>query len=66
MIENQPTSQTESPCIGTCLLNSSRMCIGCFRSSDEIGRWASASERERMRILDAARKRYQAQASAQQ
>lgn len=37
-----------SPCIGICQLDDRGLCVGCFRTGDEIGRWLgmSGSERE--------------------
>jgi len=41
----------QSPCTGVCTLGPNRLCIGCLRSSEEIGRWPGYSEQERRRIL---------------
>lgn len=46
-----------SPCIGRCQLDTASVCIGCFRTGFEIGRWLSASEEERGAIVAAARRR---------
>lgn len=40
-----------SPCIGVCALGPSSLCIGCLRSSEEIGNWLSYTERDRNRII---------------
>ena len=47
----------ESPCIAICVLDEQQICMGCFRSVDEITAWSSASDDERQQIIDAAEKR---------
>lgn len=47
-----------SPCINVCALDSgNRLCLGCFRSIDEISLWSRISNDERLNILAAARQR---------
>ena len=42
----------QSPCTKICTLDSARQrCIGCYRTLDEIARWASMSEAERERVM---------------
>lgn len=41
-----------SPCIGICQLGDDGLCVGCLRSSDEIGRWLAMSAAERRHIMD--------------
>ncbi len=50
----------ESPCINICALDDDDICLGCFRSIDEICAWRDASETERRAILLRADKRGQA------
>lgn len=41
-----------SPCVKLCQLDPvTRLCLGCGRSLDEIGRWSSLSEVERLAIM---------------
>ncbi|WP_371126280.1 DUF1289 domain-containing protein [Bosea sp. (in: a-proteobacteria)] len=41
-----------SPCVKLCQLDpTTRHCLGCGRSLDEIGRWSSLSEAERRAIM---------------
>lgn len=40
-----------SPCVRNCCLNENDICLGCFRSIDEICQWAGATEREKQKIL---------------
>ncbi|MDJ0776435.1 MAG: DUF1289 domain-containing protein [Gammaproteobacteria bacterium] len=44
----------ESPCINICTLDDDDICVGCFRSIDEICAWREASESERRAVLERA------------
>ncbi len=41
----------ESPCIQICTLNDDGLCIGCFRTSEEIGSWLTLSVDQRKQVL---------------
>ena len=44
--------EVESPCINICVVHpESRLCTGCLRSIDEIGRWSAMSAEERLAIM---------------
>jgi predicted Fe-S protein YdhL (DUF1289 family) len=47
----------ESPCVRNCCLNEQDICLGCFRSIDEICNWAQADQVMRQQILQAAEQR---------
>jgi len=47
-----PIPEIESPCIGTCTLGPDGLCIGCFRSPEEIGAWLSYSAQQRRAIME--------------
>ncbi len=47
----QPIELVESPCIGTCTLGPDGLCIGCFRSADEIASWLSLSAAQRSAVM---------------
>jgi predicted Fe-S protein YdhL (DUF1289 family) len=38
-----------SPCINVCKL-ANEICIGCFRTTDEIARWTQMSDREKSMV----------------
>ncbi|NNJ72365.1 MAG: DUF1289 domain-containing protein [Enterobacterales bacterium] len=40
-----------SPCIRVCTLDDADICMGCYRSMDEILAWGPASNDERQTIL---------------
>lgn len=46
-----PIPEIESPCIGTCTLGPDGLCIGCFRSAEEIGAWLQYSSQQRRAIM---------------
>lgn len=41
-----------TPCIGICALDEAGFCTGCQRSSDEIARWSTLSDAERLTIMN--------------
>jgi predicted Fe-S protein YdhL (DUF1289 family) len=44
----------KSPCVEVCQLNAERgMCIGCFRTLDEIARWSEMDDAQREAVLAA-------------
>lgn len=46
-----PIPDIESPCIGTCTLGPEGLCIGCFRSGEEVGDWLKYSPERRRAIM---------------
>ncbi|HJU08318.1 MAG TPA: DUF1289 domain-containing protein [Rhodanobacteraceae bacterium] len=40
-----------TPCIGICRLDERGYCIGCRRNLDEIARWGTMSDAERLRCM---------------
>lgn len=40
-----------SPCVRNCCLNENDICLGCFRSIEEIMRWSQAINEERAAII---------------
>ncbi|MFM2480239.1 DUF1289 domain-containing protein [Celerinatantimonas sp. YJH-8] len=41
----------QSPCIRHCTLSEHDICLGCFRSLDEILQWRSLSDEQRQQVL---------------
>jgi predicted Fe-S protein YdhL (DUF1289 family) len=42
----------ETPCIRICVVHPAwRLCAGCGRSLDEIGRWIAMTDAERSRVM---------------
>lgn len=45
-------AEIESPCVKVCVVHpESRLCTGCLRSIDEIGRWSRMTPHERREIM---------------
>lgn len=52
------TAGVASPCINICRMDeASGLCIGCFRSLDEISRWSRTGDDDKIKILAAVEKR---------
>jgi predicted Fe-S protein YdhL (DUF1289 family) len=51
---------TQSPCIRNCCLNDDDICLGCFRSIEEIKQWTVVDHHRRRIILQNARQRREA------
>jgi hypothetical protein len=51
------STEINSPCIGACGLDAKDICMGCFRSIDEILVWGNASNEDRLLVLEHALKR---------
>ncbi len=44
--------EIESPCVKLCVLHpEAKLCMGCFRTGDEIAGWARKSPEERRTIM---------------
>ena len=41
-----------SPCVRNCCLNEEDICIGCFRSIEEICGWSAAEEGEKLKVME--------------
>ena len=48
---SDPGDEVPSPCIQICAVDPDGVCIGCFRTLDEIACWSTASNREKELIL---------------
>ena len=45
--------EVQSPCVKLCVVHpEARICVGCFRSIDEISGWSRLSAEERRAIMD--------------
>jgi predicted Fe-S protein YdhL (DUF1289 family) len=51
------STEINSPCIGACALGAKDICVGCFRSIDEILMWGNADNENRLLIIEHALKR---------
>lgn len=53
----------KSPCISLCVLDDNDICMGCYRSAEEITDWFMASGEEKRAALRRATERMQASTS---
>lgn len=45
-------NEIDSPCVKVCVMHpGARLCMGCFRTGDEIARWSRMSPEERTAIM---------------
>jgi len=49
----------KSPCISICVLDDDDVCMGCYRSAQEITDWFMASDEQKNEVLRKARERLQ-------
>ena len=55
MIQTTKQDVAVSPCINVCTLDDARgLCLGCFRTIDEISAWSRVANSERLSIVAAA------------
>ena len=54
---NDTDNIAQFPCVRNCCLDDDDICLGCFRSFEEIKRWGEALEPERFAILKNAQQR---------
>lgn len=47
----------QSPCVSICVLDENDVCLGCYRSANEITDWFMASADEKRDILKRANQR---------
>lgn len=40
-----------SPCVSVCALDENDICVGCYRSAEEITRWMAYSDEEKRQVL---------------
>ena len=47
----------EKPCIKECCLTTEDICVGCFRTLDDMQIWHKASQEEKKEMLNQAKQR---------
>lgn len=49
---NGPPRAVATPCVQVCVVDGpSSLCLGCYRTLEEIGRWSRLEPHERERIM---------------
>lgn len=41
-----------SPCCGVCALDAEDVCVGCYRTGEEITQWGAMSDEQRKDVLE--------------
>jgi predicted Fe-S protein YdhL (DUF1289 family) len=41
-----------TPCTGVCRLDAGGLCVGCLRTGDEIARWSTMDNAQKLWIMD--------------
>lgn len=41
----------KSPCVSICALDERDVCIGCYRSGEEISRWGDMTRAEKIQVM---------------
>lgn len=54
---NSTKEPSSSPCVRNCCLDNNDICLGCFRSLEEIRQWSLADEQMRQCFLANAKSR---------
>lgn len=49
-----------SPCVAICALDADDICVGCYRSGEEISEWGAMKAPERRKVLANVREREKA------
>lgn len=50
-------SKVKSPCTHVCTKDENGICLGCFRSIDEIRMWYKLSDEEKLKVIETAENR---------
>ena len=52
--------EIRSPCISVCVLDENDICMGCFRSAEEVTEWFMAGDKEKRAIMQRVEQRREA------
>ena len=50
-------TEVKSPCISVCALNDDGVCIGCWRTVEEIADWSALDNEQKVRVIQRAHQR---------
>jgi len=51
------TNTIKNPCIHVCTLDENKVCIGCYRTLDEIRGWFGMSDEQKLKVIENTEKR---------
>ena len=49
---DQDVNEISSPCVSICAMNEDDVCVGCYRTGDEITRWWGMNNAEKIQTLE--------------
>jgi len=52
MSEKNILGMVKSPCVAVCALDENDICIGCYRTGDEITQWGEMTNQEKKHVLE--------------
>lgn len=59
MTENNKPQVVKSPCVNVCYLNDQDVCVGCYRTGQEISQWGRMTVEQQLTVLEKVRQREQ-------
>jgi len=57
MSEVDDSNEVSSPCVSICALDENDVCVGCYRTGDELTRWWGMNNTEKSATLELAKAR---------
>jgi len=54
---DQDVNEISSPCVSICAINADDVCVGCYRTGDEITRWWGMNNAEKIQTLEKVKER---------
>jgi len=55
----QDLNEVASPCVSICVLNEDDICVGCYRTGEEVTRWWGMTNEEKTLTLAKTKEREQ-------
>ncbi len=57
MTTTASNDDVRSPCVSICALDEEDVCVGCYRSGEEISRWSQMGCDEKRQVMQRVRER---------
>ena len=51
MLKSKSPARVPSPCVSICALNDDDVCVGCYRTAEEIRNWVMLDDDERIGVV---------------
>jgi len=56
-MSDQELNEVASPCVSICVLNEDDICVGCYRTGEEVTRWWGMSNEEKELTIEKSKER---------